>query len=190
MFVTVLHATLRLLLFRAGPQDFPYDPGLSRWLVPLGVAANALVFGTVLPPPMALAMGAAMIGGLHLCTRSLLRLRKLEARYTQTFHALVASGSVLTLALLPAMLQVAPLLVELASREQPLPPGTRLELPAGPALMMNVLNLWAFAVNAAIYRQAADFKLPLALLATLLIAMTLLMFVVFGGFLAAALLGA
>ena len=59
MIGNALRLTLHILLFRAGPQDFPFDPLLTRFLLPFGVLANYAVFAMVLPPGLAVAMAAA-----------------------------------------------------------------------------------------------------------------------------------
>ncbi len=92
-------ATLKILLFRAGPADFPYSEqaGLSRGCIVFGIVATAAMLGQMLPLTMALASGVVATAGLSMFVRTALRLRGLESRYAQTRNALLATGSVLLL---------------------------------------------------------------------------------------------
>ena len=110
MFDQLLSVTVRTLLFRAGPQDFPFDSRLLPPVIFIAVVANVMMFGQVMPAPAAAAMSAAMVGGLALVTRSVLRIRQLASRFQQTYMALLATSAVLTLALVPLFAQMAPAL--------------------------------------------------------------------------------
>src|SRR3546814_9616390 len=105
-------ATLRILFFRAGPQDFPYDPRLTAPLAVSAGLANGLMFMQVLPIGAALVMAITMVGGMALATRAILRTRQLDARYHQTFAALLANNAALTFLLVPFFAQIAPMLRE------------------------------------------------------------------------------
>src|SRR3546814_10952235 len=83
-------ATLRILFFRAGPQDFPYDPRLTAPLAVSAGLANGLMFMQVLPIGAALVMAITMVGGMALATRAILRPRPLDARYHPTFAAFIS----------------------------------------------------------------------------------------------------
>ncbi|NGY05833.1 hypothetical protein [Solimonas terrae] len=181
MFATLITATLRILFFRAGPQDFPYDPRLTAPLVVTAAVANGLMFVQVLPIGAALVMALAMVGGLALATRGVLRTRQLEARFHQTFAALLATNAALTFLLVPFFAQVAPTLRELASNPELLEHPEQFKLPQGIGFVMNALNVWSFAVTAAIFRHAANVSTALGLLISLVIAVALLFFVAFAG---------
>lgn len=190
MLASLFSATLRILFFRAGPQDFPYDP---RMTAPLAVAAglaNGLMFMQVLPIGAALMMAIAMVGGMALGTRAILRARQLDARFHQTFAALLATNAALTFLLVPFFSQIAPMLRELASHPEILEHPEGVKLPSGVAFIMNALNLWSFAVTASIFRHAANVSMALGLLIALLIAVGLLFFVAFAGSFAGMLFGA
>lgn len=189
MFRAVVAATLNLLFFRAGPEDFPFDIGLTRVLLPLALLCNYAVFVMVLPPGLSVAMALAMIGGVAVATRIVLRARRLDARFMQTWHALLATGSVLTLALAPPFAQIAPEFAKLAANPELLQDKTASPLPAGPVFIMNAINVWNFAVSAHIYRHAANVNIWIGALLALLVALSTLMFVVFFGSLAMAILG-
>lgn len=187
---SVLAATLKLMLFRAGPQDFPYDPRLTGWLVPGATLINYLVLSLAMPPVLSAATAIAVVMALSFGTRVYLRARGLDGRFMQTFHSLLMVSSVMTLALLLPFSEVAPELQRLAaSRPGPTEPMPQLEVPAWAALSMNALNIWNFAVNAHIFRHAGNTGLAGGLLVALLVALGMLMFVVmFAGF-ASAILG-
>lgn len=189
MLLQALQATLNLLLFRIGPQDFPYAPGLTRVLLVAALAVHYAVFSRVLPPLMAVAMAAALIGGMALTTRSLLAMRGLEARFQQTYNALLATGTVLMALFAIPFSQVAPQLLAIATSPDPIGVNATAALPRTASLLMNLVNFWSFAVSANIYRHAANFNLAIGVLAALAVSMLLLMLVAFGGSLVAALFG-
>ncbi|TDU24261.1 hypothetical protein DFR24_4526 [Panacagrimonas perspica] len=190
MLQSVLTATFNLLFFRAGPQDFPYDPRLTGWLLPLAALSNYFVLQLALPAILAAAIGLAMVIALSFTTRLYLRSRKLEARYMQTLHALLAVSSVLTLALALPFSEIAPQLEKFAAMNpgatEPMP---ELQFPAWAGFTMNLLNIWNFAVNVHIYRQSGNASLAGGVLVTMLIAFAVLMFVLFFASFVAALFG-
>ena len=190
MLASIFNATLRIVLFRAGPQDFPYDPRLTGPLAVTAAAVNGLLFVQVLPPLAALVMAAAMVGGMALATQAVLRTRKLEARLHQTLASLLATNALLTLLLVPLFMQVAPVLREVALNPALLEDPDKLKLPQGVAFLMNLLNLWSFVVTASIFRHAANVTMGIGLLIALIVAFVLLFFVAFAGSFAGALVGA
>ncbi len=189
MFNQVLSVTVRLLFFKAGPQDFPYAPQIGRIIMPLAFVANYLVFSQVLPTAMAVVMGLAMIAGVAVATRGILRMRKLEERFQQTFHALLATSFAFTCALIIPFSQIAPILLDYTSDPEALASGVAPELPAGPAFVINLLNFWNLAVSAHIYRHAANVNIWIGVLVAFLVAAAILFVVVFTGSFAGALLG-
>lgn len=189
MLASLFSATLRILFFRAGPQDFPYDPRLTAPLAVTAGLANGLMFMQVLPIGAALVMAIAMVGGMALGTRAVLRTRQLEARFHQTFAALLATNAALTFLLVPFFAQIAPMLRELAGNPELLEHPEKMTLPPGIAFIMNALNLWSFAVTASIFRHAANVSMALGLLIALVIAIGLLFFVAFAGSFAGMLFG-
>lgn len=189
MYAQVIAATLRILGFRAGPQDFPFDPRLTLPLVLIAGGANAMLFGQVLPLPTALMMAAAMVGGTALVTRSVLRARAVPERFNQTFNALLATSAALTLLMLPLFAQVAPLLREVASKPELLEQESGMQLPQGLAFLMNLVNFWNFAVTAFVFRHAANVQLWLGVVIALILAFVVLFCVIFAGLFAGALFG-
>lgn len=165
MFAQAATITLRILSFKAGPQDFPFLPSLTQMLAPLAVLAMYLEYRYTLPPATALAQSLAALGALALFTWQLLRLRNLQPRFQQTFNALLATGLVLTLLLLPAVAMLAPTVKQLA--EQPNLMGT-LQVPVLPTLLAAFLSLWNLAVSAHIYRHALNIGPGMAITAALL----------------------
>ena len=190
MLPSVLTATLNLLLFRIGPQDFPYDPRLTHWLVPIAVLVNYLVLSLALAPLLAAAVSLAVIMATAFATRLMLRARGLEARFMQTFHALLAVSIVMTLALALPFSEIAPELEKLAAMDpSAVEAAPEIHVAAWAALMMNALNIWNFAVNAHIYRHAAGFGLAGGLLVALIVSLGVLMFVLIFATFVAGLLG-
>ena len=179
MLTQVARATLRILLFRAGPQDFPFDPGLTRVLVPLAVLVNFMLAVISLPPVLAVISAIVAIGALSISTRAMLRLRQMENRYDQTFHALLATSTVLAALLILPTSQLMPQILQLAQNPDLMKNPEAMQLPPGAALLFDLLLIWNFAVTAHIYRHAASMRLPLAVLVAMLISVGLLMFVGF-----------
>ena len=189
MFSEALNAALRILFFRAGPQDFPYNSGVRPLLLVLAVAANTLMFAQVLPKSMAVGLSLAMVGGMALVVRWTLRLRNLSNRFQQTFDALLATTLLLTLAMLPAFSQVAPQLLDLTKHPELLQNPDAVKLPAMPVLFMNLLNMWNFAVTAHIFRHAAGVNLFVGFVIAFVAASIMLLVGVMGGTLTGALFG-
>lgn len=179
MFSIVASTTLNLLLFRAGPEDFPYVPALTRVLVPLAALINYALLVQALPPLLAMAMALAVVMATGLATRTLLRIRGVEARFMQTFHSLLMVNSVLTMALWLPFSEIAPQLQELSKNPEAMEAGAQLKVSGWAALMMNALNIWNFVVNAHIFRRSANFGFGGGLLVAMLVAMAVLMFVLF-----------
>lgn len=189
MFTEALNATVRILFFRAGPQDFPYASKLRPLLLLLAVLTNAFMFSQVLPPAMAIGIAVAMIGGMALVLRWTLRLRNLGNRFQQSFDSLLATTTLLTLALLPPFMQLAPQLLELTKHPETLQNAEAVKLPAMPVLLMNMLNFWNFAVTAHIFRHAANVNLWVGFLIAFVAASIMLFIGVVGGTITGALLG-
>jgi len=160
--------TLQILFFRAGPQDFPYDPRLT-WTIPvLAVAANAAFLALVLPIGTSIGIAVAMVGMLALYTRTVLQARNLSNRFAQTLNALLATDVVLKLAMLPAFYSLAPKLAELAAHPEWWSDPDKMALPPLAALTTDVVSIWSFAVSANIYRHAANVGIPAGVLVALL----------------------
>lgn len=189
MLQALFNATINLLLFRGGPQDFPYAPALTRWLVPLAALVTYAVQLTVYPPVMAMAMALASVVGLGFATRLLLRARKLEGRFMQTYHSLLAVTAVMTFALWPVIASITPELARLAQSPAGPEKAAPVDLPTGPLLLILLLATWNFAVNANIFRHAANLGAGRGAFVALLIAIALQMFVLFFAMLASALSG-
>lgn len=167
--------TLRTLIFRAGPQDFPYAPALAPWMPAAAVAAYFAVFQMVMPAGGALVLAGVSVAALALVTHSLLSARRMANRFQQTFHALLATGIVLTLASVPPMAVLAPALRQIAQDPELLQqPGAVQASPAA-SLLLNVLNLWNFAVYAHIFRYATDTRLWIGVLIALFVVFSVLL---------------
>ena len=194
--------SLRILLFRAGPEDFPYDNGkqLSLACAAFGVLVNtalAALMGqvavvmkalTATPPLWAdIMLGVISVAAMGLFTRVALRARQLESRFQQTFNALLVTSSILGLLLTFPILQLLPFL--------PVAQDLRSKLLANPDLvndpaamsavtgwtmlfwlMMLVLPVWQFAVTSFIYRRAANTRTSGGIFIALLCLLTVMSF--------------
>ena len=125
----LIAVTLRLLLFRAGPQDIPYAPALALWMPAAAIATYFILFRTVLPTGAALVLASVSVAALSFVTHSLLSARRVANRFQQTYHALLATSIVLTLASVPPM--VALLRAASISRRPAASLASRLEAAAG-----------------------------------------------------------
>ncbi|WP_428311706.1 hypothetical protein [Hydrocarboniphaga sp.] len=178
MLTTVATVTLRILLFRAGPQDLPYAPTLTRLLIPLALLANFALAAVSLPPPLAALSSAMGVLGLALSSRTLLRLRKMENRYLQTFHALLLTGAVASLATIAPLSEVMPDMIKLFQHPELLEQKPEsLDLPSGTMFLLGMLMLWNFVVSAHIYRQAAELSSFASIAVAMLISVALQLFV-------------
>jgi len=168
MLVDAAWRTLQILFFRAGPQDFPYDPRLAYALPAIAIAGNVLFLAVVLPLGMSVAVAVAIVGMLALYTRAVLRARNLLTRFQQTYNALITTDLALKLIMLPAFAMLAPKLTELAQKPELLEDPQNLAMPQGPVLFANVITYWSFAVSTNIYRHAAQISIPIGVLVALL----------------------
>jgi hypothetical protein len=148
--------TLRLLMFRAGPQDFPHAPVLVPWLPAAATAAYFVLFRVALPPGLSLLLAVLSVGLLALVTHSLLTARRVANRFQQTYHALLATGTVLTVASIPPMAALAPALQEIAKNPELLQQPGAVQASPLASVLLNALNLWNLAVYAHIFRNATD----------------------------------
>lgn len=167
--------TLRMLLFRAGPQDFPYAPALVPWMPVVAVAAYFVVFRTVLPAGAALVLAAVSVAALAFVTHSLLSARRMASRFQQTYHALLATGIVLTLASVPPMAVLAPALRQIAANPELLQQPGALEASPLASLALNALNFWNFFVYANIFRHATETRLLVGALIALFVVFSVLL---------------
>lgn len=171
--------TLRILLFRAGPQDFPHSPALVLPLPLAAVAAYVVLFSMALAPGISLLLSALSIGALALVTHSLLSARRVVSRFQQTFHALLATGIVLTLASVPAMMALAPALKQIAANPELLQQPGAVQAPPLASLLLNGLNLWTFAVYAHIFRHATGTRMLTGVLIALFVVFSMLLLSLF-----------
>jgi hypothetical protein len=167
--------TVRILLFRAGPQDFPHAPQFVAALPLAAIAAYFVLFAVVLPAGPSLVLGALSVAALALVTHSLLSARRVVNRFQQTYHALLATGLVLTLASIPPMAALAPALKQIAANPELLQKPGAVEAPAAASLLLNLLNIWNFAVYAHIFRHAADTRLMTGALIALFVVLSVLL---------------
>jgi len=155
--------TLQILVFQAGPQDFPYSPQLSRVLAALCAIASALLLRILVPTPVAIAVAIVSVAVVASLSQALLNLRKLPNRFDQTFGALMATGIAFCIITLPVAWQSAPEFLRVMndptllerSRTGGMP---EIQVPMSVALGWDIVFFWSIAVFANIFRQAADFS--------------------------------
>ncbi len=163
MIAQAFSATLKIVLFRAGPQDFPFLPQWTRTICVIGATPVFFVYALALSPALALIMATATVVGVALATRVILRVRNMEARFIQTFQTLLCTSALLTALMAIPFSQVAPQLVELASDPEAMAAGTPPDLPGGAVLVMNLLNIWNFLVTAHVFRHATNSGMAMGL---------------------------
>lgn len=170
--------SLRVLFFRSGPEDLPYDQGrvLSVACIAFGVLANSAVAmvsaqGGVqvqilkaMPSPLViLAIGAAAVAAIGLFTRLMLQTRQLGNRFQQTFNTLLLTNSITSLVIIPPMqllIPLEPLFEKIrAHPELAHDPATVAALPGWAvqvSMLLICLLVWQFAVTSFVYRRAAN----------------------------------
>jgi len=162
-----LSATLRILFFQAGPQDFPYDARIARWLIPAAIAAS--VCYSMLMNSFAASLLLSVVGVLTLgiTTQAVLRVRHLEPRFQQTFHSLLATDALLNLMVIPSMSQMVPsinAMIAAASDSSGATQAATQQLIEQPpplaTLVTMVVLIWSAAVSVKIYREAAELRMP------------------------------
>ena len=166
---------LRILLFRAGPQDFPHAPQLVVPLPAIAAAAYFAALTLLMPVGPSLVIALASVGALALVTHSLLSARRVVNRFQQTFHALLATGTVLTLVSLPALNALAPVLKQMAANPELMKQPGAVQIPTAATLVWYALNFWNLAVYAHIFRHATETRLAIGLLIALFAGLCVLM---------------
>jgi hypothetical protein len=166
--------TLQILLFRAGPQDFPYSVTLTRALSMACAVAIALLLQMLVPGAIALLLGMVATGVVAIVTRTLLTARKLENRFHQTCGALMGVGIVYSLLMLPILMQTAPEFLKIVNDPavvQRMQEGQapQIAVPMSVAFGWDVIFFWSIAVAANVYRQAANVNALVAILIVLLL---------------------
>ena len=156
---------LKISLFRAGPQDFPYSPALSRLTVTLALLAAFLQYRMTLPDASAAVHAVVWVGALAAFTYVLLQPRGLLNRLRQTLDSLYLTGAVLTLLMLPPLAAIAPHMARIAEN----PDLAQSEsLPPLAATLVTAASLWNFLIWAHIYRHALDTRPSIGALVALL----------------------
>lgn len=171
MLTQAVAATAQLLVFRSGPQDFPYSttPGLGRHCLLFAVVAVALPAALADGLLAGLASGAMIVAGLAVFTRLLLRLRQLPNRFQQTFNSLLCVSGALCLLALPAWLAILPAMQAVAAklaadptigqspeRMAALQSELQAGMPSWAVMLIFALSLWQFVVSARLFSKATD----------------------------------
>jgi len=144
---------LRIARFRAGPQDMPYAPELTRVTVAFAAIAAFLQYRLTLATLPALAHALAWVAALALFTHVILQSRGLANRFRQTFDSLLLVDSAMTVLMLPALAALAPQMARLAGN----PELARTEtIPALPFLLVLAMLLWNLLISGHIYRHALN----------------------------------
>ena len=189
MSVATIVTILKLLLFQAGPQDMPFSPPLTRLLLTLSALTSWLLFGLMLGPLPAAFMAVVNVLAVVVATEFILRTRQVSNRVSQTLSALLATGIVINLLMMIPASRLAPHLLEISKNPDLLKHPDQLKLPQAAVLGVDLLNLWAFAVSAYIYRQAAGVRVLGGIGFALLASLLGLALVFFAGTLLSALVG-
>ena len=155
MLANAVRITLRLMMFRSGPQDFPYSNQATQIVAPLAVLANFLQFRFTLPPTPALVQAVVSLATLVCAVMLLLQMRNLFNRAQQTCNALFATNCAFTLLLIPVLMPIAPVLQEIAANPDAM---EQAQIPGVPMLMMFGLSIWNLGVTAHILRHALDLR--------------------------------
>lgn len=200
MLAELLKVAFRILLFRAGPEDFPYaeDGRWDRLAAGIGIGSTTVLFGLTQPLPLALLEGIVATAVVGVYARLVLRLRGLEARHAQTRNALLTCGGLLLAAMAVPLAAILPhvtayldALVEAqrvaaTGAEPTLPPVTTLtDAPMIHRTLLDVLGLWFIAVQTRILGRATGVPGLFALfMALLMIGNVIVAMVLVGNFLA------
>jgi hypothetical protein len=184
MFTQALVTTLRILIFRAGPEDFPYDAShrLSLACIGFAVVGTGTLCLMQTSPAVAIVSALLNIGMLALALRATLGARKLLNRFQQAFNALLTTTSVLTLAIVPFFVQVRPAYHELSAKlaqnpelaQQPDQLSAIISPVAGPFFIIFVLLIWQLAVIGYVFYKTAGSVALFVLLGLLVLSVVLL----------------
>src|SRR5689334_10336326 len=115
MYAQAAVVAARISIFRAGPQDFPYSPTLSRLTISLALLAAFLQYRMTLPDLSAAVHAVAWVIALAAFTYVLLQPRGLLNRLRQTLDTLYVTGAALTLLMLPPLAAIAPHMAKIAA---------------------------------------------------------------------------
>jgi hypothetical protein len=183
MLTKAMLITLRILVFRAGPEDFPYDqsPRLSLACMGFALVATAAFLSLRGSLPLAVLGAVLNIGMLALAMRATLAARKLQNRFQQAFNALLTTTSVLTLLTLPFFAQLLPVAQELAAKlaknpdlaQQPDQLAPMVSGVAGSFMAFLLLGLWQLAVIGYVFYKAAGSLALFVLLGLLMLSLML-----------------
>lgn len=185
MYLQALRVAISLVLLRGGPQDMPFSTTLPRAALALAVFSSALLLSPLAPLPMALATGLGGAVGIAFFTRQLLKRKKLDNRYAQTVSAQLLVGSLFALAMVPALLAMAPSMQETMDLMRAAMQGAgpeddplalamqaarqaKLQPPAWAALWSDLMFVWSLIASTRINRLAADLGRPSSWALTLL----------------------
>lgn len=185
-----ISVTLRILFFRAGPQDLPFWPQATVGVAAAAVGANYLAFVQAVPGWLSLLLGLIAVGTLVQITRAVLRGRGLESRSAQTLQALLGTTTLLTLALIPVTRELGPVLSQIAADPTLIEKPGAVVIPMGALWTALLLNIWNFAVTAFIFRHAVNLKMGGSLVLTLVLVLTVSLVVNIAGQVLAGLTGA
>lgn len=166
--------TLQILFFRAGPQDFPYSPQLTRATALICMLMTTVLLQLFVPLAIALTVSVSSIAVLASLSQTLLNLRKLPNRFDQTFGALTSAGIAFCILMLPIMIQTAPSFLKIINDPALLErvragDSDQFQLPVAIALGWDIVFFWSVAVFANIFRQAADFSVAAGVLTVMVL---------------------
>ncbi|WP_348762563.1 hypothetical protein [uncultured Salinisphaera sp.] len=178
MNIGIVRRLIDLVLFRCGPQDVPGNQSTLIATAGAYCIAQFAQIGMLGAPTAALVQAILATILLGAYAQGVLRLRKLTNRFHQTATALFGTGTLLTLAMLPATWALLPYLESIAQAQQA--SDIHMNSPLA-ALAYVVIGVWGLAVYSHIYRHALDVSIALGVGVTIgFEALVLLVFSVFG----------
>jgi hypothetical protein len=163
MLTQAFWTSLRILVFRAGPEDLPYDPGptLTRASLLSALLASTALLMLTMPPLAAAATAAAGLAAPWMVMRTTLRLRRLENRFQQAINAFFFTNALLTLLMIPPFAKMAPTIVEYYQQALQHPdianhPENWPQSAMGPQFVFELLWLWHLIVSSRIFARSAS----------------------------------
>lgn len=171
MLAELVRVTAQLMTFRKGPQDFPFSQQAFQVCAAVVVLANFLQFQITVPPAAALfqaVLHAAVIAGVIYL---MLKARGLENRMQQSCAAMFAVSAAFGLLGFPFLLEVSPVMLELAQQpQQQIDPEM---LPRASILALFALFIWGLMVTAHLLRHALSVTAGAAVAMAIFVAVVL-----------------
>lgn len=163
MFAPLVQTLSRLMLLRAGPQDLPTWPLLLQGACVLYVFSTIMRLQLVNPWFAALAQSGLGLVTLWIYVRAVLRQRGKPERFAQTLSALLLTGGVIGLLMMPPLQALTPLLLHVAETGD----LQGIEPPVMAAYAWLLLSIWGLILAGHIFRHALETTLGIGILIAL-----------------------